>query len=58
MDLSVIIKEIDSKGSTFLGKCSRSTLYRWAQNINEKLRNGNYNWRVEVNTETWCIVKK
>lgn len=42
------IEEIVMDGSVSLGRCSKSTAYRWAKEINEILEHEKYPWRVSV----------
>lgn len=42
------IEELAMDGEVSLGRCSRSTLYRWAKEINERLEAQKYDWRVKA----------
>lgn len=44
-----------SAGAISLGKCSKSTLYRWAKEINRRLETTHCDWRVKVNTKDMSI---
>ena len=37
MDIIMAVEEIGFDGGVSLGKCSRSTVYRWTKDINEYL---------------------
>lgn len=43
------IEELSLSGEVSLGRCSKSTLYRWAREINDRLESGKYDWRVKPN---------
>lgn len=45
---SAAIEELAMSGEVSLGRCSKSTLYRWCKEINERLEHGNYDWRVKA----------
>ena len=45
---------IDGTGVS-LGRCSRSTVYRWAKNVNEILESDKVNWRVKPNYKDCCL---
>lgn len=49
------IEELSLSGEISLGKCSRSTVYRWAKEINARLTQGNYFWRVKADAKTRTI---
>lgn len=49
------IEELSLSGEVSLGKCSRSTVYRWARKINDRLTQGNYSWRVKADAKTRTI---
>lgn len=41
------IQEIALSGGVGLGRCSTSTVYRWARTINAILEREKYDWRVK-----------
>ena len=45
---------IDGAGVS-LGRCSRSTVYRWAKNVNEILETDKTNWRVKPDYKNCCL---
>lgn len=49
------VEEIGFDGSVSLGKCSRSTVYRWAKAMNEYLERNKYDWRVKADYKNCCI---
>ena len=49
------VEEIGFDGSVGLGKCSRSTVYRWAKAMNEYLERNKYDWRVKADYKNCCI---
>lgn len=49
------IEELSLSGEISLGKCSRSTVYRWAEEINARLTRGNCSWRVKADAKTRII---
>jgi hypothetical protein len=48
MDIVMTVEEIGMDGGISLGRCSRSTVYRWTKAINEYLEAGKYDWRVKA----------
>ena len=54
-NIGYAIEELALSGSISLGRCSKSTLYRWAKEINERLESTHCEWRVRVNTKEMCI---
>lgn len=48
MDIVMAVEEIGMDGGVSLGRCSRSTVYRWTKAINEYLEAGKYDWRVKA----------
>ena len=42
MDVMLVVEEIGFDGSVSLGKCSKSTVYRWTKAINEYLEWNKY----------------
>ena len=48
MDIVMAVEEIGMDGGISLGRCSRSTVYRWAKAINEYLEVNKYDWRVKA----------
>ena len=55
MDIIMAVEEIGFDGSVGLGKCSRSTVYRWAKAMNEYLERNKYDWRVKADYKNCCI---
>lgn len=55
MDIIVAVEEIGFDGSISLGKCSRSTVYRWVKAMNEYLERNKYGWRVKADYKNCCI---
>lgn len=49
------IEELSLSGEISLGKCSKSTVYRWAKEINARLSRGNYSYRVKAAAKTRII---
>lgn len=45
----LVIAELAFDGSVSLGQCSRSTVTRWARDINDILEREGYEWRVKAN---------
>lgn len=45
-DYGMAIEELALSGAISLGKCSVSTLYRWRNEINERLERERADWRV------------
>ena len=48
-DYQPAISELSLSGCIGLGRCSDSTVYRWAKAINEILERERYDWRVKAN---------
>ena len=48
-DYQPAISELSLSGCIGLGRCSDSTVYRWANAINEILERERYDWRVKAN---------
>lgn len=42
------IEELALDGAVSLGRCSPSTVYRWAREINQRLEQEHYSWRVKA----------
>ena len=55
MDIILTVEEIAFDGSVSLGKCSKSTVYRWAKAINEYLERNKLDWRVKADYKNSCI---
>lgn len=55
MDVILAVEEIGFDGGISLGKCSKSTVYRWTKAINEYLERNKYNWRVKADYKNCCI---
>lgn len=45
---STAIAELSLSGEISLGRCSKSTAYRWKKEINDRLSRENANWRVRL----------
>lgn len=57
MDIGMIVEEIGLSGNGIaLGKCSRSTVYRWTKAVNDYLKFNNYDWRVKADYKNCCIM--
>lgn len=54
-NIMIAIEELCLSGAISLGKCSKSTVYRWTKAINEQLEFGKYNWRVKANYKN-CFI--
>lgn len=54
-NIGFVIEELSLSGAISLGNCSRSTVYRWAKEINKRLEAGHCEWRVKVNTNDMSI---
>ena len=48
---TMAIMELELSGTVSLGSCSKSTVYRWAKTINERLAYENCNWRVKADAK-------
>lgn len=55
MDIVMAVEELGFDGGISLGRCSRSTVYRWTKAINEYLERDKYEWRVKADYKTCCI---
>ena len=55
MNITLSVEELYFSGVISLGKCSRSTVYRWTKAINECLERNNYDWRVTADYKKCCI---
>ena len=55
MDIVMAVEEIGMDGGISLGRCSRSTVYRWTKAINEYLESNKYDWRVKADYKNFCI---
>lgn len=55
MGVLLAVEEIGLSGGISLGKCSRSTVYRWTKAINEYLEWNKYDWRVKADYKNCCI---
>lgn len=49
------IAELSLSGSVGLGRCSRSTAYRWARIINQRLLAAKCEWSVKLDLANRCI---
>lgn len=54
--IQLVIEELCLSGEVGIGECSRSTLYRHARQINERLEREKYDWRVMANIPNMSIV--
>lgn len=54
-DIVLTVEEIGMDGSITLGRCSKSTLYRWRKTINEYLEKNHYDWRVKANAKDMSL---
>jgi hypothetical protein len=55
MDIVMAVEELGFDGGISLGRCSRSTVYRWTKTINEYLELNKYEWRVKADYKNCCI---
>lgn len=55
MDIILAVEELGLSGRIAMGKCSRSTLYRWAKSINGYLEKNGYEWSVKADYKKCCI---
>lgn len=55
MDITLAVEELAISGDISLGKCSRSTVYRWTKAINEYLKVNKYEWSVKADYKNCCI---
>jgi len=55
MNIMLAVEELTLSGGISLGRCSRSTVYRWTKAINEYLDRNGYEWRVTADYEKCCI---
>jgi hypothetical protein len=55
MNIVMAIEELCFDGGISLGRCSRSTVYRWTKAINEYLERDQYEWRVKADYKNCCI---
>ena len=55
MDIIMAVEEIGLDGGISLGRCSRSTVYRWVKAINEYLEWNKYDWRVKADYKNYLI---
>lgn len=49
------IAELSLSGTIGLGRCSESTVYRWAREINARLEAEKYDWRVKADAKNRSI---
>ena len=54
--IQYMIEELCLSGAVGAGKCSKSTLYRYVRQINERLERERYDWRVEAKVEDMAII--
>ena len=54
-DIQTAISELSLSGAISLGQCSRSTLYRWTRQINDRLSFERYDWRVKAHLADMSI---
>lgn len=54
-NIVLAVEEIGMDGSITLGRCSKSTLYRWRKAINEYLEKNHYDWRVKANAKDMSL---
>ncbi len=55
MDIVMAVEELGFDGGISLGRCSRSTVYRWTKAINEYLERDGYEWRVKADYKNCYI---
>lgn len=54
-NIVMAVEEIGMDGSVSLGKCSKSTLYRWRKAINEYLERNHFDWRVRADVKDMSL---
>lgn len=54
-NITMAIEELYLSGAISLGKCSRSTVYRWTKEINWRLEFEKCDWRVKANYKDCSI---
>ena len=54
--IQYMIEELCPSGAVGVGKCSKSTLYRYVRQINERLERERYDWRVEAKVKDMAII--
>lgn len=52
------IEELGLSGAVSLGRCSRSTVYRWARECNAILEHERMGWRVRADAKNSCLVRQ
>ncbi len=55
--ITLTIEELSISDSVSLGRASKSTLYRWAREINDRLENNQMDWRVKALPYTNSLVR-
>lgn len=55
MDVVLTVEELSLSGSVSLGKCSKSTVYRWCKAVNDYLEYNKYEWRVKADYKNRCL---
>ena len=50
------IEELCLSGAVGVGNCSKSTLYRYVRQINERLERENYDWLVKADAKDMTII--
>lgn len=54
--IQYMIEELSLSGAVGVGNCSKSTLYRYVRQINERLERERYDWRVEAKVKDMAII--
>lgn len=55
-NIQYMIEELSLSGAVGVGNCSKSTLYRYARQINNRLENQKYDWRVKAVAKDMAII--
>lgn len=54
--IQYMIEELSLSGAVGVGNCSKSTLYRYVRQINERLERERYDWRVKAKVKDMAII--
>lgn len=54
-NIVLAVEKIGMDGSITLGRCSKSTLYRWCKAVNEYLEKNRFDWRVKANAKDMSL---
>lgn len=53
--IQYMIEELALSGEIGLGACSKSTVYRYVQKLNERLEAEKYDWRVKADAKRLAV---